>query len=192
MTRGKKSVTTKGGDRGKTSLREGVRTSKTGVTPEALGTIDELNACLGVVRASAEDEILKNRILRIQNYLFVAGAELATPRGNELKPRIEKQAIEDLERIQKELEAILELPAKFVIYGGTALSASLDLARAVARRAERAVLKTFEKEGTPNPNLPVFLNRLSDLLYILARNEDRKAGATPAHPDYVQGVSRKH
>ena len=157
---------------------------KTEARPEALGALDELNSLLGLVRSKSNDPSLRDIVLRIQNHLFAAGAEVAEPPGRESKPRIESAAIERLEKIQREIENALDLPDRFVIYGGTEISALLDLARAVARRAERAVLRAFEQEQVTRSNLPVYLNRLSDLLYILAREEDRKAGIQLAHPDY--------
>jgi cob(I)alamin adenosyltransferase len=149
-------IYTRGGDRGETSLGDGSRVSKLDPRVNAIGDVDELNSLVGW--AGGLD--------RVQNELFDVGADLSVPyAGNEERLRITDEAIERLEReIDAANETLPELKS-FVLPGGSERAARLFLARAVCRRAERAVL------GVPdtNPLAPVYLNRLSDLLFVLAR-----------------------
>lgn len=152
-------IYTRGGDAGETSLGDGSRVPKTDPRVTALGDVDELNSLLGIL---PRDE----QIGRIQNELFDLGADLSVPfEAGDGKLRIEREAIEQLEA---EIDAANERlrPLKsFVLPGGSRQAALLFLARAVCRRAERAVLSV--QDG--NPLVAVYLNRLSDLLFVLAR-----------------------
>ncbi len=147
-------IYTRGGDAGQTSLGDGSRVSKLDPRIAALGEVDELNSVVGWCAAGLD---------RIQNELFDLGADLSVPDGNRL--RIEQPYVDRLEAEIDEANAKLEPLKSFVLPGGTETAARLYVARAVCRRAERAVLAV---EGA-NPLAAVYLNRLSDLLFVLAR-----------------------
>jgi cob(I)alamin adenosyltransferase len=148
------SIYTGGGDKGQTSLGDGSRVSKLDPRIVALGEVDELNSVVGWCAAGLD---------RIQNELFDLGADLSVPGGDRL--RIEQAYIDRLEAEIDEANAQLEPLKSFVLPGGTETAARLYVARAVCRRAERAVLAV---DGA-NPLAAVYLNRLSDLLFVLAR-----------------------
>jgi cob(I)alamin adenosyltransferase len=156
-------IYTRGGDKGETSLGDGSRISKLDPRVAALGDVDELNSLLG----------LAGGLDRVQNELFDVGADLAVPYvGNEDRLRITQDAIERLEReIDAANEALPELKS-FVLPGGSKRAARLFLARAVCRRAERTVLSVSDT----SPLAAVYLNRLSDLLFVLARAANVEAG----------------
>jgi cob(I)alamin adenosyltransferase len=156
-------IYTRGGDAGETSLGDGSRVAKTDPRVEAIGDVDELNSLLGL--ALAEDGA-PPVLTRIQNELFDLGADLATPSGG-VKPRLRvtQAMIEALEGECDAANADLEPLKSFVLPGGTELAARLYLARSVCRRAERSVLRV---DGVSSL-VPVYLNRLSDLLFIVAR-----------------------
>jgi cob(I)alamin adenosyltransferase len=156
-------IYTRGGDKGETSLGDGSRISKLDPRVAALGDVDELNSLLG----------LAGGLDRVQNELFDLGADLAVPyAGNEERLRITRDAVE---RLEQEIDAanatLLELKS-FVLPGGSERAALLFLARAVCRRAERTVLAVPDT----SPLTAVYLNRLSDLLFILARAANAEAG----------------
>lgn len=156
-------IYTRGGDRGETSLGDGSRVSKLDPRVAAMGDVDELNSLVGW--AGGLD--------RIENELFDVGADLSVPyAGNEERLRITDEAIEGLEKeIDAANEALPELKS-FVLPGGSERAARLFLARAVCRRAERAALAVPDT----NPLAAIYLNRLSDLLFVLARAANAEAG----------------
>jgi cob(I)alamin adenosyltransferase len=156
-------IYTRGGDKGETSLGDGSRVSKLDPRVAAMGEVDELNSLLGVAR----------RLDRIQNELFDVGADLSVPyAGNEDRLRITAAAVGRLEdEIDAANETLPELKS-FVLPGGSERAARLFLARAVCRRAERAVLAVPDT----SPLAAVYLNRLSDLLFVLARAANAEAG----------------
>jgi cob(I)alamin adenosyltransferase len=156
-------IYTRGGDEGETSLGDGTRVSKNHPRVEATGEVDELNSLIGWAAAvEGAPELLE----RIQNELFDLGADLATPDhpGRE-RLRLSQEQVDRLERDCDAANVQLEPLKSFVLPGGTELASRLYLARAVCRRAERAVLRV---DGA-SPLVAVYLNRLSDLLFILAR-----------------------
>jgi cob(I)alamin adenosyltransferase len=157
-------IYTRGGDDGETSLGDGTRVPKIDARIEALGAVDELNSVIGWVLA-AEDA--PGVLGKIQNELFDLGADLSVPGGTDGKERLRlsQEAVDRLEAHCDAVNAELEPLKSFVLPGGSELAARLYLARAVARRAERDVLRV---EGA-GPLVAVYLNRLSDLLFILAR-----------------------
>ncbi|HKU56430.1 MAG TPA: cob(I)yrinic acid a,c-diamide adenosyltransferase [Gaiellaceae bacterium] len=156
-------IYTRGGDKGETSLGDGSRVSKLDPRVAAMGDVDELNSLLGV--AGGLD--------RVQNELFDVGADLSVPlAGNESRLRITGEAVERLEREIDEANASLPALKSFVLPGGSERAALLFLARAVCRRAERAALAVPDA----NPLAGVYLNRLSDLLFVLARAANAEAG----------------
>jgi cob(I)alamin adenosyltransferase len=170
-------IYTRKGDDGTTSLWYGGRVAKNDLRTEAYGTLDETAATLGLARALCEDDRLAADILHLQNDLFVAGAELAT--APEARDRLEDGVSRITEAMVAPLEEAIDfymgqvdLPPKFVIPGGTQLSAQLDVARSVLRRAERRIVALNEAEPLGNPALLRFVNRASDLLFAMARFAD--------------------
>jgi cob(I)alamin adenosyltransferase len=158
-------IYTRGGDQGETSLGDGTRVAKLDPLVAALGTVDELNAQLGLVRACADDEGLA----AIQNELFDLGADLCVPfDAADARLRVGEAAVVRLESECDRVNAALPELRSFVLPGGSEAAARLHLARAVCRRAERDVLAAAQARPL-NPLVAVYLNRLSDLLFILAR-----------------------
>ena len=163
-------IYTRGGDRGETSLGDGSRVSKLDGRVIADGAVDELNSQLGVVLALPElDPDVREPLERIQNELFDVGADLSVPFSvDDGRLRVTQASVDELERLcDLHNEQLPELKS-FVLPGGTEAAARLHLARAVCRRAELAALEAG-RETEISPLVPVYLNRLSDLLFIFAR-----------------------
>jgi cob(I)alamin adenosyltransferase len=169
-------IYTRGGDAGETSLGDGSRVSKLDCRIGAFGTVDELNSALGVVLAGDVPESLREPLVRIQNELFDVGADLSVPWGVTDRLRVAQGMIDRLEELCDTFNAELPELRSFVLPGGTETAARLHVARTVCRRAEREVLFGSE-EVELNPLVLVYLNRLSDLLFILARTANAAAGA---------------
>jgi cob(I)alamin adenosyltransferase len=171
-------IYTRKGDDGTTGLWYGGRVPKHAGRPEAYGSVDEAASALGMARAVAErgGELYAD-ILRVQNELFVAGAELATaPEAAErLEPGISKVTPDMVERLEADIDRYMDrvqLPPKFVIPGGTDLSARLDVARTAVRRAERRVTALKDSGELADEIVVTYLNRLSDALFAMARFAD--------------------
>ena len=164
-------IITRGGDGGNTGLADGSRRRKNDARIVALGELDELNAVLGLARATIEDAEAARLLLQLQHDLFDLGAELCQP-GKELVSADYPKAVEA--RAQA-LNANLPPLKEFVLPGGSETLARLHLARTVCRRAERALVSLDNREGV-NPNSLAYLNRLSDLLFILGRYLARNSG----------------
>jgi cob(I)alamin adenosyltransferase len=164
-------VVTKTGDKGETALAGGKRVSKADVRVQAYGDVDELNSLIGVARAFGSDDRLDEMLERIQHGLFVVGADLATPPDIE-GTRVEATEVTELESFLEELLEDLDPLKEFVLPGGGPGGAFLQLARAVARRAERSVVAA----GIGGDVL-IYLNRLSDLLFVMGRAANHRAGA---------------
>jgi cob(I)alamin adenosyltransferase len=165
-------IYTRGGDAGLTSLGDGSRTSKLDPRIRAYGVVDELNSQLGVVLAGEVPDPLRAPLQRVQNQLFDVGADLSVPfDGPDERLRTTQAMIDELERLCDEHNAELTELRSFVLPGGTEASARLHVARTVARRAELASLET-----DVNPLARVYLNRVSDLLFIFARRANALAG----------------
>jgi cob(I)alamin adenosyltransferase len=172
-------IYTRKGDDGTTSLWYGGRKPKHDARIDAYGTIDEAASALGLARSLCDpgQQEIAGDILRLQRELFVAGAELATaPEASERLEdgvsRITAEMVDELEpRIDAYMERV-ELPPKFVIPGGTKLSAQLDVARTIVRRAERRVIELRDSEGLGSGDVIRYLNRASDLVYAIARFAD--------------------
>jgi cob(I)alamin adenosyltransferase len=179
-------IYTRGGDQGQTSLGDGSRVSKLDPRIAAYGTVDELNSLIGLVLATEMPVTFRLLLERIQNELFDVGADLSVPftEGDE-RLRISRGNIEALEAACDELNAELPELKSFVLPGGSELAARLHVARAVARRAEREALAAAQ-DVEVNPLAPVYLNRLSDLLFILART----ANAGGEEPLWKPGGAR--
>jgi cob(I)alamin adenosyltransferase len=170
---------TKTGDAGETGLFDGTRVSKADPRVAAYGEVDELNAWLGLVRAQGVDANLDTAIVAIQRDLFALGAVLADPR-HRIAARVEKAALDeaDIARLEQSidtLEAALSPLARFILPGGSPAGACLHLARTVCRRAERRVV-ALGPDAVP-PVVLTYMNRLSDLLFVMARTANRQAGA---------------
>jgi len=171
-------IYTRKGDDGSTGLWYGGRVPKSGGRPEAYGAVDEAASELGLCRAAAgDDRELHDDILRMQNELFVAGAELAT--APEAAGRLEEGVSKVTPAMVDALEAVIDrymdrvdLPPKFVIPGGTELSARLDVARTAVRRAERRVVELKLAGDLPEDTVLRYLNRASDAVYAMARYAD--------------------
>jgi cob(I)alamin adenosyltransferase len=171
-------IYTKKGDDGTTSLWYGGRVSKSDPRTEAYGTLDEAASALGVARSLCGDEPeLAADILRLQDDLFIAAAELATApeAADRLEAgvsRVTEAMVDDLEQLVDRHMDRVELPPKFVIPGGSQPSAQLDLARAVLRRGERRVVELAQGGEAVSEILLRFLNRASDAAYAMARSAD--------------------
>jgi cob(I)alamin adenosyltransferase len=161
-------IYTRGGDAGETSLGDGSRVSKLDCRIGAFGTVDELNSAIGVVLAGDVPEQMREPLAQVQNDLFDVGADLSVPWGVTDRLRVEQPRIDQLEALCDAFNADLPELRSFVLPGGTETAARLHVARTICRRAEREVL-LGAREVELNPLVLVYLNRLSDLLFILAR-----------------------
>jgi cob(I)alamin adenosyltransferase len=162
-------IYTRGGDRGETSLGDGSRVPKLDCRIAAFGTVDELNSQLGLVLAGSVADQIREVLERVQNELFDVGADISVPFGvGDGRLRVSQEQIDRLEADCDAFNAGLAELRSFVLPGGTEAAARIHVARAVCRRAERSVLEAAE-EVELNPLVLVYLNRLSDLLFILAR-----------------------
>ncbi|MSP79121.1 MAG: cob(I)yrinic acid a,c-diamide adenosyltransferase [Dehalococcoidia bacterium] len=171
-------IYTKTGDKGQTGLLYGGRVPKTDPRVEAYGTVDEACSALGLARALAKDPKVKAITLQVQRELFTVGAELATDasqRANFLKhfAPVTPKMTEQLETWLDEMEAVVQLPRSFVIPGASPASAAMDLARSTLRRAERRIVALHEAGLLANEEVLRYVNRLNDLVFMLARYEDR-------------------
>jgi cob(I)alamin adenosyltransferase len=176
------SVTTKRGDSGWTDLLFGGRVRKDDLRIHAVGTLDELNSLLGLAKASIRAKKTRQVIHAIQRDIFIVSSELITlPRNlKRLELRVGEADVKRLEDLTAALERKVKLTeCCFLIPGESAASALLDVCRTVARRAERLVVALRRSKAVPNRSVPVYLNRLSDLLYMLARTEERN------HKDFI-------
>lgn len=170
-------IYTKQGDAGKTGLWGGERVSKDSLRVNAYGNVDELNAVLGVVRASDLPADLDARLARVQNELFVLGSDLATPGESDRIPRIVRDYIVQMEQEIDQFQAELEPLRQFILPGGTFAAAYTHLARTVCRRAERSIVTLAEEEPINELILP-YVNRLSDWLFVLGRIVNARAGVS--------------
>jgi cob(I)alamin adenosyltransferase len=167
-------VFSKKGDSGETSLLTGERVSKASLRPEAYGTLDEASSAMGLAKALSGNVSLKEMISTVQEDLLVLGAELACERGKQTDYRIEPNRALRLERWIQELQADVPLPRQFIFPGGSAVSAAIDLARTIVRRAERCCVALREAGQLDNPEVHAYLNRLGDFLFTLARYAEEK------------------
>ena len=169
-------VTTRGGDRGDTSLYNGDRRAKDENVFEALGDVDELSSCLGLVKARLRLDKLPGavgNVESIQKLLLTIGGEIATPRASDLFhsiSRLKKADIMELEKMEHLLLKETRIEPEFILPGQSLLSAEIDVARSVCRRAERSLVRCIRRDGSIHLALVQnYLNRLSDYLFILAR-----------------------
>jgi cob(I)alamin adenosyltransferase len=175
-------VYTRTGDTGQTSLVGGKRVSKASLRVDAYGDVDELNSVIGLARAQGRDQEIDAVLSVIQNDLFTLGADLASPADIEV-PRIDESFVKTLEDYSDHYLAQVEPLKEFILPGGSEAGATLHVARTVARRAERRVVQLSEGEEL-NAQTIVYLNRLSDLLFILARVVNRREGIPERMTDF--------
>lgn len=172
-------IYTRTGDDGTTALGGGQRVPKESLRIEAFGTVDELNSQVGVALAAGLEGSIAEKLEAIQNDLFHAGSDLCIPEEDKAKmpvPRIEQRHVEMLERWMDEMQKELSPLQNFVLPGGSLGAAQLHVARTICRRAERqtAALSRREKIGS---HILIYLNRLSDALFVAARYENLKKGS---------------
>ena len=176
------SIATKTGDKGQTGLIGGARVSKADARVESYGTVDELIALLGWARAVCEDDDIKDRVKAIQGELFQVNATLATvPDGERTPPEVTVAMIDGLTEQVAEIEKLDGIFADWAVPGDYAPSAAMDVARTVCRRAERCVVRLIDENPNDNaderfPATMVYLNRLSDLLWLYGRLMEVRAG----------------
>jgi cob(I)alamin adenosyltransferase len=173
-------IYTKTGDTGETSLFDGTRVSKADPRVAAYGDVDELNAWLGFARAQRPGNVIDEVLERTQRDLFALGAMLADP-AHKIASRVEKASIgaADVERLERAIDSLEQgLPPlrRFILAGGSPAGAVLHLCRAACRRAERGVVSLGS--DAVDPLVVIYLNRLSDLLFVLARAANQAAGIT--------------
>jgi cob(I)alamin adenosyltransferase len=178
-------IYTRTGDGGETGLIGGQRVSKDHLRVEAYGTLDELNSALGAARAVLEDSEVASVVEQIQHSLFALGAEIASPAADAGHiPRCTSQQVEALEAWIDHFEAALPPLRAFILPGGNRVGSLLHLARTISRRAERRIVTLAGAEAL-NPEILRYLNRLSDLLFVLARTVNHRSGI-------AETVWRKH
>ena len=174
----RKRVYTKFGDHGETSLLYGGRVSKNNPHSEAYGITDEAVSAMGLARSLSEDPRVKDTLRDLQRDLFTIAAELATDPGKydlfqqHFKP-VTPEMVESLEQTIDSLEEDVDMPTVFILPGGTPASAAIDMARCIIRTSERRVVALKEEGLLTNDHILAYLNRLGDLLFVLARYQDR-------------------
>jgi cob(I)alamin adenosyltransferase len=171
------SIATTHGDSGQTSLAGGVRVSKASLRVEAYGHVDELGASLGFARSITDDREIAEFVLSVQRELFTIGGLLATPASSpKPAPMLEPAMVDRLTAEIHRLEAIEGMLSDWAVPGGHTAAAAYDLARTVCRRAERAVVVLMDSGEAVQPVLLAYLNRLSDLLWLMGRKLEKDAG----------------
>jgi cob(I)alamin adenosyltransferase len=173
-------IVTKTGDTGETGLLYGGRVAKSDPRVEAYGTVDEAVAALGLARALSSYPRVKEAVLEMQKQLFTVAAELAIDvleydKFDRHFTRVSGEMVDGLERTIDAIEAEIEMPPTFIVPGASPASGALDMARTIVRRAERRALSLKEQGLLENPEIIRYLNRLSDLVYTLARYENKDA-----------------
>lgn len=173
-------VTTGTGDTGYTSLLGDQRVPKYDPRPDAFGTVDEATSALGLARALTADSRAQEVILEMQRELYLLMAELATPPENQAAVgiRLTMEKVSRLEAIEASLKDDVVIPNKFVIPGDSPDGAALDVARTIIRRSERQVARLYHEGVVTNGELVRYLNRLSDVVFILARYLEAKGGGS--------------
>ncbi len=169
-------VFSKKGDQGTTSLLNGRRVSKASLRPEAYGTLDEASSALGLARSFAQNDTVREMIRTVQEDLLVLGAQLsedAEP-GARCKYEIGAQRTERIETWIGQLQQEVPLPRRFILPGENRTGASIDLARTIVRRAERRAMALKEAGELDCPDVHIYLNRLADFLFTLARYADAR------------------
>ena len=168
-------IYTKTGDDGNTGLQGNLRISKSHPRIIAYGTVDEVNAALGIVLTNSLDADIVNLLTKIQNELFLLGADLSNPDLNDLKNRISLEMIQNLESSIDKFTSDLPRLTNFILPGGDIAGAQLHYVRAIVRRAETQVVELSEKYEI-NSNCIIYLNRLSDLFFVIGRLINKRKG----------------
>jgi len=172
-------IYTKGGDKGETGLFGGERVSKDSLRIETYGTVDELNSFIGLALVEIKDYEVKKLLERIQNTLFILGSDLSAPDNVKDKshniPRISKLNYEEIEKEIDKFDSRLGELKNFILPGGSKSAALLHICRTICRRAERRVV-ALNNAVNISPDIIIFLNRLSDLFFVLARYENKISG----------------
>ena len=168
-------IYTKTGDDGTTGVQGGKRISKSNLRIKAYGMIDELNANIGLVLSKKFDDDIENLLRNIQNDLFVVGSDLSNPDLTNMKNRITTEMVTNVEKTIDRLENELPPITNFILPGGHEVASLIHISRTIARRAETIVISLNEKEKI-NDECIKFLNRLSDLLFVVARIVNKKNG----------------
>lgn len=170
-------IYTKHGDSSETSIIGGKRVAKDDVRIEAVGQIDELSSVLGIIIAFSDNEQpkeVKEILMQMQRNLFVIGTDLATPLGEKIAiPRFSPSKINEIEQMIDEIDSELPKIRRFLLPGGSKTASLVHFARAICRKAERRVI-TLNKHEKVNEAIPIYLNRLGDLLFVLARSINYK------------------
>jgi cob(I)alamin adenosyltransferase len=179
------SIVTKKGDTGITDLLDGSKVGKDDSRLEICGTLDEAAAFLGLARAKTDWQETRDRIQLVQNHIYLINAELACPpeQINLLQRRLKPLHLTAVEEYARRIEAQIDLPRKFVLYGQTEISALIDIARTVVRRAERRLTQLARTEKISSEIIQPYINRLSDLLYLIAREEEFRRHIPFLHPE---------
>ena len=166
-------IYTKTGDDGTTGIQNGTRISKSDSRIQAYGMVDEINSCLGVILSKIDEKDLKNLITKIQNDLFVVGSDLSNPNLKNTQNRVNDEMIMTLEENIDKLENNLSPITNFILPGGHEIAALIHVSRSITRRAETFVISLSEKEKI-SANCMIYLNRLSDLLFVIARTINQR------------------
>lgn len=163
------------GDTGETSLLGGQRVPKYDVRPDAYGTLDEASSVLGVARATTKNPKIKDIILDVQKELLIMGAEIAALSEDipKLPKRINESDVNRLESVIYNLQENVKMKNEFIYPGDTFVSSQIDVGRTIIRRAERKAAKLKDEGYLQNPNINKYLNRLADMLFVLARYEEQ-------------------
>ena len=171
------SIVTKKGDKGITNFYCSGKVLKDDICCEACGTVDELCSFLGLAKSIIEHSSTRAVINKVQKDLFVIGSEVAVNPGKEnmLKERIDASYVKEIENIIHQLERKIAVQHKFIIPGGNKPSAALDVCRTIARRLERRIVTLNSKRLLHNKHILAYINRISDLLYILARLQEKSS-----------------
>ncbi len=173
-------IYTKNGDKGNTSLFMGGTISKSDIRVDAYGTVDEVVSTLGFAKTQCKESEVLKILDKLQHSLFKIGAELSVNKDKSVKKpeniinTIGKKNITELEKNIDSILKKIDIGNEFIMPGTSSGSASLDIARTVIRRLERSIVKLNEEIGIENQNIIIYINRMSDLLFVLARLEDRK------------------
>lgn len=189
MLRGMR-IYTRRGDDGTTGLLYGGRVGKDDLRTQVYGTLDETVSVLGLARGQGLVPKVDDIVVRLQREMFVVGAQLATAEEHQqkLEPGVSKVTPEMTERLEQEIDQLMEqhpVPNEFVLPGELAGAAALDVARSVVRRAEREAVALDRAGGVPDPEIMRYVNRVSDLIYALARFEEAERGRkAPPSRDY--------
>jgi cob(I)alamin adenosyltransferase len=175
------------GDDGYTDLLGGPRVAKYDLRPEALGALDEASAALGLARAHAQRQATRHALIQAQRDLYLLMADIATVEGRHVgQPRLTAAHLATLERTIADLDPQVSVPKEFVAPGDSLAGAALDVARTVVRRAERVLARLVHEGALSDTAGLAYLNRLSSLLFGLARFEDAAAGTTPTITKEIQ------